>query len=79
MDEEEAKRIAPMILAEVEETMGWEGVTVHARDPADRVRVRAFFEDPEYHALENRIVGILLKATKVQAVLVAESLDGHDW
>ena len=78
MEEEEAKRIAWKILAEVEETMGWEGVTVHASDPADRVRVRAFFEDPEYHAVKNRGVGILLTPTKVQAVLVAKSLDRRD-
>ena len=79
MDEEEARRIAWRILGEIEETMGEEGVAVHSGDSNHRVKVRAFFEDREYEMLENTIVRILLEANKVQAVVHAESLDGHDW
>jgi len=78
MDEETARGIAWKILGEVEETMGWEGVTVKAGDPGNHMKAPAFFEDAEYEALEKTIVGILLETNKVQAVVHAESLDGHD-
>ena len=64
MDKEQAERTASKILAEVEETMGWEGVIVQTRDPGDRVNVRAFFENLEYRAIEKAIVRILIEAAK---------------
>ena len=79
MDEEEARWIAWKILGEVEETMSGDGVAVFSSEGHDGIKVRAFFEDREYSALENTIVGILLEVNKVQAVVHAELLDGHDW
>lgn len=79
MDEEEARRIAWKILGEVEEMMSENGVTVSSGQRYQGVKVRAFFEDREYHALEETIVKILVKANKVQTIVHAESLDGHDW
>jgi hypothetical protein len=79
MNEEQAEQLAWRILAEVEETIGWEGVTVNAGDPGNHMKVPAFFEDAEYEALEKTIIGILLEATAVQPVLHAQSMDGHDW
>ncbi len=78
MDREEAERLAWKILGEVEEVMGEEGVAVQARDPGDRVKVRAYFEDPEYKALEETIIETLLAGREVEPVRQAESLDGHD-
>ena len=79
MDEETARGIAWKILGEVEEMMSEDGVAVLSIEGRDGIKVRAFFEDREYSALENTIVRILLEANKVQAVVHAESLDGHDW
>ena len=79
MDEETARKLAWKILGEVEEMMSEDGVAVFSGDCHDGIKVRAFFEDREYSALENTIVRILLEASKVQAVVHAESLDGHDW
>jgi hypothetical protein len=59
--------------------MSGDGVAVFSGEGHDGIKVRAFFEDREYSALENTIVRILLEANKVQAVVHAESLDGHDW
>ena len=79
MDEEEARWIAWKILGEVEETTSRDGVAVFSGERYGGIKVKAFFEDREYSALENLIVRILLEADKVQAVLHAESLDGHEW
>ena len=79
MDEDEARRIAWKILGEVEETMSGDGVAVFSGEGHNGVKMRAFFEDREYSALENTIVRILLEANKAQAVVYAELLDGHDW
>jgi hypothetical protein len=79
MDEEEARRIAWKILGEVEETMSGDGVAVCSGEGHDGIKVRVFFEDREYRALEDTIVRILLEANRVQAVVHAESLDGHEW
>ena len=79
MDEEEARRIAWKILDEIEETMNGDGVAIFSGEGHGGIKVRAFFEDWEYSALENMIVRILLEANRVQAVVHAESLDGHDW
>ena len=78
MDEDEARRIAWTILGEVEETMSGDGVAVCSGERCGGIKVRALFEDREYSALENTIVRILLEANRVQAVVHAESLDGHD-
>ncbi|MFH1110746.1 MAG: hypothetical protein V1790_16350 [Planctomycetota bacterium] len=79
MDEQTAREIAWKILGEVEEMMSEDGVAVFSGEGHDGVKMRAFFEDREYGALENTIVGILLEANRVHAVVHAESLDGHDW
>ena len=79
MDREQAERLAWKILGEVEEVMGEDGVAVHGGGPDSRVKVKGFFEDPEYKALEHTIVGILLEATEIQPVPQAESFGGHDW
>ena len=78
MDEDTAREIAWKILGEVEETMSGDGVAVLSGEGHGGIKVRAFFEDPEYDALESAIVGILLETNKVQAVVQAESLDGHE-
>ena len=78
MDRNQAERLAWAILGEVEEVMSDDGVAVFPGDVRDDVKARAFFEDDEYEALEDVIVGILLESTKVQPVLQAESFDGHD-
>jgi hypothetical protein len=78
MDRNEAEQLAWKILGEVEETMSGDGVAVFSGEGHHGIKVRAFFEDREYSALENTIVRILLEAMKVQAVLQAQSLDGHD-
>lgn len=78
MNREQAERVTWKILGEIEESMDQAGVAIHTSDSGDRLKVRAFFEDPEYGALENKIVGILQEADKVQPVLQAELLDGHD-
>ena len=79
MDEQTAREIAWKILGEVEEMMSEDGVAVSTGERNQGVKVRAFFEDLEYHALEETIVKILLEANKIHAVVHAESLDGHDW
>lgn len=79
MDEEHARRTAWKILGEVEETMSEDGVAACSSEGHGGIKMRAFFEDPQYSALENTIVRILLEANKVETVLLAESLDGHDW
>ena len=79
MDEETARKLAWKILGQVEEMMSEDGVAVFSGECHDGIKVRAFFEDREYSALENTIVRILLEANKVQAVVQAQSLDGHDW
>jgi len=79
MDGEQAEQLAWRILGEVEEMMSGLGVSVLPDGGFDRVKARAYFEDAEYQALEDAIVGILLGATEVQPVLRAECLDGHDW
>jgi len=79
MDEDTAREIAWKILGEVEETMSGDGVAVFSGEGHNSVKMRAFFEDREYSALENTIVRILLEANKIHAVVHAESLDGHDW
>ena len=79
MDKEQAEQLAWKILGEIEEMLGGEGVAVFSGEGLNGVKMRAFFEDREYSALENTIVRILLEANKPQAVVHAESLDGHEW
>jgi len=79
MDKEQAEQLAWRILGEVEEMMWETGVALCASDPGCRFKVPAYFGDRECEALEKTIVGILLEANKVQAVVHSESLDGHDW
>ena len=79
MDKEQAERLARKILGKIEETMSSDGVAVLLSEGRDSIKVRALFEDREYSALENTIVGILLATNKIQAVAHADSLDGHDW
>jgi hypothetical protein len=78
MNKEQAEQLAWRILGEVEEMMWETGMALCASDPGCRFKVPAYFEDRQYKALEKTIVGILLETNKVQAVMHAESLDGHD-
>lgn len=78
MEKEQAERIAWRILGEVEETMGEKGVAVHSSHSYGGVKVRAFFEDAEYKALEEAVVRILSEAGIGEPALRAEVVDRHD-